>query len=59
MAEVLYGKSNVLTGKTLLVCASGRRSLATSQDLRERGVPNVFSLKGGVQALLRGVALRG
>jgi len=58
MAEVLYGKSNVLTGKTLLVCASGRRSLATSQDLRERGVPNVFSLKGGVQAL-RGVALRG
>jgi adenylyltransferase/sulfurtransferase len=52
MAEVLYGKS-LLSGKTLLVCASGRRSLATSRDLRARGVPNVFSLKGGVQALLR------
>jgi len=52
MAEVLYGKS-LLSGKTLLVCASGRRSLATSQDLRSRGTANVFSLKGGLQALLR------
>jgi len=56
MAELLHGKSYTPSGKILLVCASGRRSLAASQELRSRGTPNVFSLKGGVQALLRGVA---
>ena len=39
-------------GKYLLVCASGRRSLAAAQTLRGRGFDNVVSLTGGVTALL-------
>jgi sulfur-carrier protein adenylyltransferase/sulfurtransferase len=53
MAELLHGKSYTPSGKALLVCASGRRSLAASQELRARGLTDVFSLKGGVQALVR------
>jgi sulfur-carrier protein adenylyltransferase/sulfurtransferase len=39
-------------GKYLLVCASGRRSLAAAQTLHERGFEQVASLTGGVTALL-------
>ncbi len=39
-------------GRVLLVCASGRRSLATAQTLQERGFTAVESLRGGVAALL-------
>ncbi len=53
MAELLHGKSFTPTRKTLLVCASGRRSLAATEELRARGVGNVYSLRGGVQRLLR------
>lgn len=53
MAQLLYGTPTYTpTGRSLLICASGRRSLAATQELRARGHANVFSLKGGVAALL-------
>jgi sulfur-carrier protein adenylyltransferase/sulfurtransferase len=36
----------------LLVCASGRRSLAAAQTLHERGFTDVVSLSGGLSGLL-------
>ena len=36
----------------LLVCASGRRSLASAQTLHERGFTEVVSLTGGLGGLL-------
>jgi adenylyltransferase/sulfurtransferase len=36
----------------LLVCASGRRSLASAQTLHERGFTDVVSLTGGLRGLL-------
>ena len=36
----------------LLVCASGRRSLATAQTLHARGFTDVASLTGGARGLL-------
>jgi molybdopterin/thiamine biosynthesis adenylyltransferase/molybdopterin synthase catalytic subunit/rhodanese-related sulfurtransferase len=54
MAELLHGKSPVTpNGKYLLICASGRRSLAATEELRSRGQSNVYSLRGGVTALAR------
>ncbi|MEJ1961481.1 MAG: ThiF family adenylyltransferase [Gammaproteobacteria bacterium] len=54
MAELLHGsKPLASTGKHLLVCASGRRSLAAAEELRARGQHNVYSLRGGVAALAR------
>lgn len=35
----------------LLVCARGARSRATALELRNHGVPRVFSLRGGIAAL--------
>ncbi len=43
--------------KYLLVCASGKRSLAGAQELRARGFESVYSLAGGVAALERHAAL--
>ncbi len=37
----------------LLVCASGKRSLAGAQELRARGFRSVYSLAGGITALRR------
>jgi rhodanese-related sulfurtransferase len=37
-------------GRYLLVCASGKRSLATARELRKRGL-KVHSLAGGLQGL--------
>jgi sulfur-carrier protein adenylyltransferase/sulfurtransferase len=37
-------------GRYLLVCASGKRSLATARELRKRGL-QVHSLAGGLQGL--------
>ena len=52
MAQLLYGQAPfVATGRSLLVCASGRRSLAAAQELRSRGQTAVYSLKGGISAL--------
>jgi adenylyltransferase/sulfurtransferase len=53
MAELLHGQRFEPAGKCLLVCASGRRSLAAAQQLRSRGLQAVYSLRGGIQGLLR------
>lgn len=54
LAQLLHGKPAFTpTGKTLLVCASGRRSLAATQELRSRGFNAVYSLRGGVMKLNR------
>ncbi len=55
MAQLLHGgPAMATTGKYLLVCASGRRSLAAAHELRSRGYPQVFSLRGGIAALTSG-----
>jgi adenylyltransferase/sulfurtransferase len=52
LAQLLQGQPPfAASGKTLLVCASGRRSLAATQELRSRGLKDVYSLRGGVKAL--------
>jgi adenylyltransferase/sulfurtransferase len=52
MAELLHGQPPFTpTRKTVLVCASGRRSLAATQELRERGLADIYSLRGGVHGL--------
>jgi molybdopterin/thiamine biosynthesis adenylyltransferase/molybdopterin synthase catalytic subunit/rhodanese-related sulfurtransferase len=52
MAQLLHGQPPFTpAGKTLLVCASGRRSLAATQELRERGLQDIYSLHGGVKGL--------
>jgi rhodanese-related sulfurtransferase len=53
MAELLQGRNGEPPGKCLLVCASGRRSLAAALELRSRGWKSVYSLRGGIQGLLR------
>jgi sulfur-carrier protein adenylyltransferase/sulfurtransferase len=40
------------SGKYLLMCATGRRSLAAAQTLHGRGFDHIASLTGGVTALL-------
>jgi molybdopterin/thiamine biosynthesis adenylyltransferase/molybdopterin synthase catalytic subunit/rhodanese-related sulfurtransferase len=56
MAQLLHGNPAFTpNGKALLVCASGRRSLAATQELRSRGVNAVYSLRGGVTKLNRRV----
>jgi adenylyltransferase/sulfurtransferase len=52
MADLLHGSPPFApTRKTLLVCATGRRSLAAAQELRERGLAEIYSLRGGVKGL--------
>jgi adenylyltransferase/sulfurtransferase len=52
LAQLLHGKpAFVPARKTLLVCATGRRSLAAAQELQSRGLTGVFSLRGGVKGL--------
>jgi sulfur-carrier protein adenylyltransferase/sulfurtransferase len=52
MANLLYGKPPFgPEAKELLVCASGRRSLAAAQELRSRGMSSVSSLRGGIAKL--------
>src|SRR6185312_2859534 len=54
VAQLLHGQADISTGKRyLLVCASGKRSLAAAQALRSRGHEAVFSLRGGIAALTR------
>jgi molybdopterin/thiamine biosynthesis adenylyltransferase/molybdopterin synthase catalytic subunit/rhodanese-related sulfurtransferase len=56
MARLLHGTPAFEPqGKTLLVCASGRRSIAATQELRAKGLEDVYSLRGGVAKLTRGV----
>jgi sulfur-carrier protein adenylyltransferase/sulfurtransferase len=52
MAQLLHGQPAFAPArKTVLVCASGRRSLAATQELRDRGLANIYSLRGGVKGL--------
>jgi sulfur-carrier protein adenylyltransferase/sulfurtransferase len=54
MAQLLHGRPDMSAdNRYLLVCASGRRSLAAAQELRSRGYGQVFSLRGGIAALGR------
>ena len=56
MARLLHGTPVFKPeGKTLLVCASGRRSIAATQELRAKGLKEIYSLHGGVAKLTRGV----
>jgi len=52
MAALLHGTPPFTPeNKTLLICASGRRSLAATQELRSRGITTVTSLRGGLATL--------
>jgi len=52
MAELLHGSPAFeVSGQTLLICATGRRSLAAAQELRARGQRSVYSLRGGLAGL--------
>lgn len=54
MADLLQGPSGLAASeKYLLVCASGKRSLAAAEELRSRGFDGVYSLRGGLAALAR------
>jgi sulfur-carrier protein adenylyltransferase/sulfurtransferase len=52
MSQLLHGQPPFEpTRKTVLLCATGKRSFAATQELRDRGVADVYSLRGGVKAL--------
>ena len=52
MAQLLHGQPPFEpTRKTILLCATGKRSFAATQVLRDRGIADVYSLRGGVKAL--------
>ena len=50
MAELLAGRNLPVDGRYLLVCARGLRSRNTCEALRERGIRDAWSLRGGAQA---------
>lgn len=57
LAQLLHGRPDMAAdNRYLLVCASGKRSLAAAQELRSRGYGKVFSLRGGIAALTYGGA---
>jgi adenylyltransferase/sulfurtransferase len=52
IAQLLHGQPPFKPSrKTVLLCATGKRSFAATQELRERGIADVYSLRGGVKAL--------
>lgn len=51
MQEILSGRNLPNDGRYLLICSRGKRSLATCLTLRERGMSEVYSLRGGAQGL--------
>jgi sulfur-carrier protein adenylyltransferase/sulfurtransferase len=52
MAQLLHGQPPFKpTRKTVLLCATGKRSFAATQELRDRGIADVYSLRGGIKAL--------
>ena len=54
LPQLLHGRPDLTAdSRCLLVCASGKRSLAAAQELRSRGYAKVFSLRGGIAALAR------
>ena len=56
LQQLLYGPTQLEHERPhLLVCATGRRSLAAAQELRSRGFNRVYSLKGGLAGLIHAV----
>jgi adenylyltransferase/sulfurtransferase len=53
MQELLEGRNLPAEGQYLLVCARGGRSLNTTRALRERGLQQAYSLRGGAERLRR------
>jgi molybdopterin/thiamine biosynthesis adenylyltransferase/molybdopterin synthase catalytic subunit/rhodanese-related sulfurtransferase len=52
MAQLLHGQPPFgPRRKTVLLCATGKRSFAATQELRDRGIVDVYSLRGGVKAI--------
>ncbi|MBM4192189.1 MAG: molybdopterin converting factor [Gammaproteobacteria bacterium] len=51
MGEVLARRNLPSAGRYLLICTRGTRSLSATRSLRDRGLTNVFSLKGGALSL--------
>jgi adenylyltransferase/sulfurtransferase len=50
LAELLAGHNLPADARYLLVCARGARSLSAARALRERGLGEVYSLRGGLTA---------
>jgi len=53
MQELLEGRNLPAEGRYLLVCARGGRSLNTTRALREKGLQQTYSLRGGAERLRR------
>jgi adenylyltransferase/sulfurtransferase len=54
LAELLAGHNLPADARYLLVCARGARSLSAARALRERGLGEVYSLRGGLAARVAG-----
>jgi adenylyltransferase/sulfurtransferase len=54
LAELLAGHNLPADARYLLVCARGARSLSAARALRERGLGEVYSLRGGLGARAAG-----
>jgi len=53
LGDLLHGTPRIARAeKHLLVCASGRRSLAAAQELHTKGFSEVYSLRGGLSSLV-------
>jgi adenylyltransferase/sulfurtransferase len=52
MNELLSGRNLPNDARYLLVCARGVRSRGAAETLRDRGIAEVYSLRGGAQALV-------
>lgn len=52
LSELVNGRSEFpASGRYLVICAHGVRSLSLAEHLRSRGHPGVYSLRGGLAAL--------
>lgn len=52
MNELLSGRNLPNDARYLLVCARGVRSRGAAETLRDRGIAEVYSLRGGAQSLI-------
>jgi len=57
LAQLLHDHADMPAARRyLLVCASGKRSLAATHTLRSQGYSDAFSLRGGIAALTSAMA---
>jgi sulfur-carrier protein adenylyltransferase/sulfurtransferase len=56
LGDLLHDSAHAADARRLLVCATGKRSLAAAQELRARGLSGVYSLHGGIRGLRRQAA---